>query len=237
MPKLFQSCLLIFIVAVSGCASLVKTSPTYETSIKQFKTIAVMPADIQVYKLSAGGTRELIDEWSNTSKKYFAEGLQKHLGGRFGLQIKYPDEDTLKKDIPVLWKENKGLYYAVSNSILMHAYPGPSVFPAKIKKFDYTFGPEIQPLSQALGADALLFIYGIDHEATMGWIFMSALEQGLFGVYYIVPCGMTMALVNGTTGDVEWYKTTPMGMEYSFKSQKHMDILAEWMTRDFIKTK
>lgn len=236
MRKVYLSCLIVFVLSVCGCSSLVKTSPTYEASIKQFKTVAVMPADIEVYKLSAGGMRELIDEWSNDSKKYFAAGLQKHLGSRFGLQIKYLDEDTLKKNNPDLWKGNKGLYYAVSHSILMHAYPGAGAFPAKIKKFDYTFGPEIQPLSQAVGADALLFVYGIDHEATMGWIFMSALEQGLFGVYYIVPCGMTMALVNGTTGDVEWYKTTPMGMEYSFKSQKHMDILAEWMTRDFIKT-
>ena len=237
MSPLRNAVLIFIIVCLCGCASLVKTSPTYHANIKHFKTIAVMPPDIEVYKLTAGGVRELMDEWSQVSQKYFQEGLQKHLASRFGVEIKFIKKDWLEENYPKIWRTNKALYYAVSNSALLHAYPGDSTFPAKAKKFDYTFGPEIQPLSQAVGADAILFIYGIDHEATAGWVLMSVLEQALLGVYTIVPSAMTLALVNGQTGDVEWYKISPPMVEYSFKSQKHMETLAEWMTRDFIMEK
>ena len=70
---------LIILPLVTGCASTLRTSPMYPSAIKQIKTIAVMPPNIEVYKLTAGGVRELIDEWSDESKKLIEKSLKIHL--------------------------------------------------------------------------------------------------------------------------------------------------------------
>ncbi len=228
------------VVLFSGCASLVKTSATYQEALKEMKIIAVMPPDVEVYKLTAGGMRELIDEWTQDSKDYIKEALQKHIGNRFGFEVKFVEEDWLKINHKSLWNNNRSLYSAVAQCALYHAYSGPAAFPAKLKNFDYTLGAEIQPLSQVLGADALLFVYGYDHEATAGrvalivWRVLLGAASGSM-VIPINPSAMFMGLVNGKTGNLEWFKATPAQVEYSFRSQKHMDILIEWITRDLVR--
>lgn len=201
-----------------------------------------MPADIEVYQLSAGGIKELIDEWSETAKRLTRESLQKHFAERYGFNIKFIEEDWLKENHKELWQVNKGLYQAVALSALLHAYPGPNTFPSKVKNFDYTLGKEIQTLAQACGADALLFIHGIDHEATAGrvalfwWNVLMGVATGVT-VLPTNPSFMAMGLVDSKSGDVEWFKVNSPDSEYSFRSPAHMDSLIEWMTRDFLRKK
>jgi hypothetical protein len=245
----------IFIIAImgsalflSGCATTFRTSPTYESSIKEIKTIAIMPPDVEVYKLTAGGVRELIDEWSTAAKKYFEDALVKYLGQRHDFQVKFISEDWLKDNYGDLWRQNRALYNAISLSALRHAYADASSaqmsepFPTKMEKFDYSMGKEIQDLARAVDADALLFLYGYDHEATTGrdlllaWNITMAVFTGVM-IIPTNPSAMTMGLINAKTGDLEWFNRTPPDMEYSFRSQKHIGAITEWLTRNFVMKK
>lgn len=234
--------LITIVFFISGCASYVKKSPTFDESIKKTKTIAVLPADIEVYQLTAGGVRELIDEWSSQSKALVRDALERFLGSRFGFEIKSIDEDWLKKNHKELWVANRSLYNAVSLSALLHAYPGPNTFPAKLKNFDYTLGHEVKKLSEVCHADALLFVHGIDHEATAGrvalfwWNLLMGAATGVT-ILPINPSFMTVGLVDADTGNLEWFKISPPDTEYSFRNKQHIDSLIEWMTRDFLRKK
>lgn len=201
-----------------------------------------MPADIKVYKLTAGGVRELIDEWSETSKKLTQDALQKHLSSRYGFKVKFISEDWLKGSYKECWESNQALYEAISTCALLHAYPGPNCFSSKLNYFDYTLGEEVAELTKICGADAILFVYGVDHEATVGrnilmiWNMFVGAATGVT-VIPLNPSIMTIGLVDGASGDVEWFKITPADTEYSFVNKGNIDTLIEWLTRDLISEK
>jgi len=162
---------------------MVRKSSDYDQTIKRIKTIAVMPPDVEVYKLTAGGVRELIDEWSDTAKGFIGDSLKEYLEGKYGFDIKFIEEDWLKENYKELWNDNRALYNAVSISAIMHAYPSENGFPTKKKNFDYTLGKDVGELAKACEADALLFAYGYDHEATVGRNILGTWNF-LLGVYF-----------------------------------------------------
>ncbi len=233
-PGLVVLLFLSFVFA--GCATTLKTSPTYPQVMGRTKTIAVMPPDIHVYQLTAGGVREEMDEWNQQAKEFIQEKLKMHLAERFGIQIKFIEEDWLKTHHRDLWQAHRGLFNAISMSALQHAYFGPDVFATKSKNFDYTFGAELSELAAVCGADALLFLYGFDYEATMGRKIMS-FWAAIGGVVLLNPSAMVMGLADGATGDVVWFKTSPLGTEYSFKNKENIGTLIEWLTRNLLKEK
>jgi len=227
---------LVLAVTAGGCATAFKTSPTYPQAIKEIRTIAVMPPDVDVYKVTAGGVVEKVDEWSAEAKGYIREALKTHLSQRHDFEIKFIEEDWLKANHKTLWQANRELYYAVSLSALYHAYDGVAQFPTKRKSFEYTLGKEVKELADAAGADALFFIYGLDHEDTAGRTAIKIFAALLTNTIIYSPSMMTMGLVNAKNGDLEWFVVSPAQTEYSFRSQKHINTLVEWETRHFTKT-
>ncbi|OGX23958.1 MAG: hypothetical protein A3D10_01695 [Omnitrophica WOR_2 bacterium RIFCSPHIGHO2_02_FULL_48_11] len=240
-----QAAFLIVIILgafLSGCTSTLRKAPGYDQTINRVKTIAVMPPDVEVYKLTAGNVRELMDEWSTQSKRFIKKSLETHLAERFGFNIKFVEEDWLKTNHKELWNTHRALYNAVAISALLHSYPGENIFQTKVKNFDYTLGPDVAELASVCGADAFLFIYGFDHEATAGrvalwwWNLVVGAATGVT-ILPTNPSALMLGLVDGKTGDVIWFKTSQPQTEYSFRTEKHMDKLIEWLTRDLINKK
>ena len=95
MRKIIVICLLAFLY---GCVSTLRTAPDFDQVLSNFKTIAVMPPDIEVYKITAGGVRELIDQWSDETKKFTIEALEEHLGQRYGYKVNFISEEWLKSN-------------------------------------------------------------------------------------------------------------------------------------------
>jgi hypothetical protein len=227
---------LLLAFTAGGCATAFKTSPTYPQAIKEIRTIAVLPPDVDVYKVTAGGVTEKIDEWSEEAKANIKEALKTHLSQRHDFEIKFIEEDWLKQNHKDVWTANRELYYVVSLSALIHAYTGPEQFPSKKKYFQYTLGEDLKSLAQAVEADAVFFIYGADYEDTGGRVAFKIFAAVLTGTVLYNPCMLTMGLVNGKTGDMEWFVVNPAQTEYNFRSKKHIDALVEWETRYLKKT-
>lgn len=228
---------LIFLLC--GCTSTLRKSSSFDFVFSRAKTVAVMPPDIEVYRLTAGGIRELIDEWSERSKKITQEALKKYLGERYGFEIIFISEDWLKENHKDNWVSNKALYNAVAMSSLLHAYPGPNVFRSKLLNFDYTLGKKVNELATICNADTILFVNGFDHEATAGRVALMVwnIMVGAFTGVTIIPLNpsfMSMGLVDGETGDLIWFKVSPSNSEYSFRNEGNINTLVEWMTRDLL---
>lgn len=238
--KKYISLVLVFFLC--GCTSMLKKSPDFDAAISKVKTIAIMPPDIDVFQLSAGGVQELMDEWSDQAKELTRQSLEKHLGSRYQFQIKFIDKDWIKTNHKGLWEKNRALYNAVSTSAMIHAYPGVNAFDYKVNNFDYTLGEEVGELAKVCEADALLFVRGFDNEATAGrtaLLVWDVLIGAATGVMIIPtnPSHMDMGLVDAATGNVEWFKISPPEAEYSFRNKGHVDTLVEWLTRDFLSKK
>ena len=81
-------------------------------------TIAIIPAKIEAYQVSAGGFREKNDEWFSQAKRNILSSTANELQKR-GLGVKVFTEDRLPADAGTNLKEIRALFETVNDSIIM----------------------------------------------------------------------------------------------------------------------
>lgn len=114
--------------------------------------VAIMPADIELFEVSAGGIFEPRAEWTAAAQTHVrnAYKLRKE---KMGLQVVDLDDDTSE---PVL--ELNRLHGAVTGAIANHHF-GMMALPTKEEKLDWSLGPDVSQVRDKTGADYALFTY------------------------------------------------------------------------------
>lgn len=166
------------------------------------KKILILPADVLVRELSAGGMLEKVPEWTKQSSENLTQAMAE-LGkssGKFviaDLPALTPEEQE-KIDQVISTFMTVGV--TAHNMLLM----GGDAWAHKRKEFDYTLGPGLAFLKQKTGADAAILMAGDDIVSTGGrkaaMIFAAAFGIGL-------PAGRSVALssvVDLETGNLLW---------------------------------
>jgi hypothetical protein len=200
-----------------------------------------MPADVKVYQISAGGVRELMDEWSVGAKRNTSLAVMSELTGKTGLSFKEfsPGNNPLLDEE---YQDVKPLFEAVARSILSHTYQPETQFSEKREKFDYTLGP-VQMLAQAAEADALLFVYGVDNVSTAGRVALQTIGMILAaaaGVVIVPQGGQTVliaALVDPGSGDVLWFDVRSSGGVHDLRKPESAGSLVSQLFSNFIGAK
>ncbi len=203
--------LLAAFALLSGCAATTpyRAHPQFEDRLRTGLTVALVPPDIRVYQLSAGDVRELMDEWSASSRRNVLAAVRKQMTGDRVLTFREFDLAT-SQAAREEFEDARTLFQAVALSATFHAYRPDTQFQTKIERFDYSLGP-LPALAEASEADALLFIQAVDHVSSAGRVARNV-ALALMGVaagVAIIPAGgvtaMTVALVDAHTGDVLWF--------------------------------
>ena len=210
-PKMLY--VLIGCLFLSACATSpasYRTNPQLNEKLKTTKRITVIPLEIEVCELSAGGIREKIDQWCAQAKNNVMTAIHNELNVKPLLFVKPFHEGMLSEDQRSNLDETRALFDVVVLSILTHTYGTPEQrFPDKIENFDYALGDEVGELSKEV--DALLLVRCLDIIPTTG---KKALETGklilgaLVGVAMPVNMGghlVSIALVDAKTGSIIWY--------------------------------
>lgn len=236
-----QKILLVILIVscCSGCGTIYRRSPRFDTALPTLKTIAVLPSDVKVYKLSAGGGSEEMDEWSLTAKTNIEASLKKFLGdgSKYKLALTFITEDWMKANQKDLWRRQKAMYEAVVLSVIRHTYSPVENFPQKIKNFDYTMGPDVGVLAQALGVDGFIFVNASDTQETAGHVATSFMRAIVLGYYEVHPSFFCISLVDGKTGELLWFNVSPGQQNYNFLNPKHIDSIVQWVAKEFISPK
>lgn len=162
--------------------------------------VVMMPTDIELFSISAGGVAEPKADWTDAATKHFKSALlekKKKLGvGTVELNDKDADE----------FSEINELHGAIARSIAAHHFgPGFLNLPTKEGKLDWSMGEAVQPIRQKTGADYALFTWIRDSyasaERVLTMIALAALGIGVGG-------GMQTgyaSLVDLNTGQVVWF--------------------------------
>lgn len=208
--KLIIHVILLFLIFLTACAPTYRIHPQFYKKIQSVKTVAIMPPNIKVYQLTAGGTTELMPEWTSEAQKSVLQAVEEEISSMdcFVCCKPFP---TITAQIATNYqglednlKESQDLYEAVNSSIITHTYI--EVFPEKVKNFDYSLGSEIQELAQIAEADALLFTWGVDYRATGGRKALGVLAAIVAGIRLSMGItSLSAALVDSTTGSILWY--------------------------------
>ena len=162
-------------------------------------TIALMPIDVELFSISAGGVHEPQAEWTAKANKNLKEAvLAKDLPGRGHFQewTGEADEDL---------SELNHLHGAVAQAITLHHF-GRWNLPSKHGLLDWSLGEEAGLIRKRLEADYALFIFMRDSYAGGAYVATSVV-MAAFGI--VRPGGGVQAgyasLVDLRTGKIMWF--------------------------------
>jgi hypothetical protein len=204
---------LLAIVLLGGCAANVNKIGPDLSLRKNCTSILLMPMDIELSALTAGGVLEPNAEWTANAKQFILDAINSKFATRniallskektAGVQLDAKEEKLRTQLIK--------LHEVVGRSILVHQYMEPLRLPNKNGKLDWTLGEKAGFLQEKFGADYALFVYLRDSYVTAGRVAMMFVAAA-FG--YSMPGGAQVgfaSLVDLNTGQVVWFNRLMRG--------------------------
>jgi hypothetical protein len=162
--------------------------------------VVIMPTDIELFSISAGGIPEPKADWTEAATRHFKAALieKKKSLGATALELSDRDADEVA--------EINTLHAAIARSVSLHHF-GPSYFhlPTKAGKLDWSLGETVRVIKDKTGADYALFSWIRDSYAS-GERVATMIVLALFGVG--VPGGSQVgyaSLVDLSTGQIVWF--------------------------------
>lgn len=167
--------------------------------------ILMMPPDVELYEMTAGGSLEMNAEWTRQGHDNLTAAIRQRLSAVSAQFVEYrpPEEESQAAD---RLNQLQKLHGAVGSTIRRYHLAQDSRLPTKKGAFDWTLGPDAQELGRYADADYALFVWVRDSYASPGRVVLQAAAALLLGAY--VPGGMQFghaSLVDLRTGQVVWF--------------------------------
>jgi hypothetical protein len=122
--------------------------------------VVVLPVDVQVIEVTAGGVEEEVPEWSAAASDNIARSVSAAIQADATLQeVGMP---SLAGESAEVVNEHMALYKLVIGTASSIGWQH------KIRHFDYGIGPGLAALQRKTGADAAVLVYGRDYVSTAG---------------------------------------------------------------------
>jgi len=232
--KIITWAILIFLL--SGCATTTSTQKIRPDLTLRAETskILLMPMDIQLSLLTAGGMLEPNAEWTMLAEKHVAKSIEKKFTENNIDILQHEKLQTLQTDLEFqkLNTQLIKLHKVVGLSILLHKYNSFQKLPNKEGKFDWSLGPQAQMLKERFGANYALFIYLRDSYCSAGRVAYIAAAAALG---YAAPGGQQTgfaSLVDLNTGEIVWFNRLirPAG---DLRTQEAADLSVDALLLDF----
>jgi hypothetical protein len=208
MHKILAATLALIVLACAGPvqAQSRNLAPGFESLPKGAK-VALMPTDIELFVISAGGVVEPKADWTEAASKHFRDALMQK-NQTLGLSaIELAQKDAEEAD------EINSLHGAIARAIAMHHF-GNLKLPTKDGQLDWSMGESVQPIKKATGADYALFSFVRDSYASderkAAMVAMAILTLGRAALTLGVQTGYA-SLVDLNTGRVVWFNQLARG--------------------------
>ena len=194
--------LLVLCLATRGAhsAESKNLAPGFQHLPKSAKVL-VVPTDIELFLVSAGGVPEPKADWTDSANRHFKAALsaKKSALGVTSIELSEKDADE--------FAEISTLHAAIARSIQAHHFgPGMLRLPTKEGKLDWSLGEPVKALKEKTGADYALFSWIRDSYASAERI-AATIVLAFVGIG-LHPGGMQQgyaSLVDLETGRVVWF--------------------------------
>lgn len=200
-----KSFFLIICLICIGCAATTgyKTNPA-PPNLPPNARVLLMPLDVQLFELTAGGLQEPKADWTESAAKHVQAALEDLLQLKQDTLVAYqppPDDPEKARFNEQLMK----LHEAVGQSITVHTYFSAYNLPTKKDTFDWSLGEGVKRFNERYDADCALFIFIRDSYATAGR--KAAMVFGALAGFYVAG-GLQMgfsSLVDLHNGNILWF--------------------------------
>jgi len=194
------------------------------TSLEKNANVVIMPVDVELFELSAGGVAEPKADWTSSAQQHMKSELArktKMLGLTGGHVLPDSEADEFAEEI--------GLQAAVARSInLHHAIGGMWALPSKNGQLDWNLGDAMKGIQTKTQARYGLFVWVRDSYASAARK-ATMVAMALFGVGLTGGSQVGYAsLVDLQTGQVLWFNRLARGsgdLRESAAAAETIDIL------------
>jgi hypothetical protein len=161
--------------------------------------LLILPADMELFSISAGGVVEPRADWTEAAQKNFAAAL---VAQRRQLGDQVTELDGAQADE---FAEITALHRAVADAIQLHHRGGWMELSTKNRALDWSLGDAVRPLKERTGADYALFTWVRDSYAS-GERKLAMLALAALGAISLGGEQVGYAsLVDLNTGRVVWF--------------------------------
>jgi hypothetical protein len=226
------SCLVFLLTAcATGPHALTHASLADSPEKRLPKVVVLVPPEIEVREISAGGVTEKFEEWSRTANDLAHKSLVKQVTNRNLFQLM--ELPQLPPDAMSALDEYTALYDVVAvNAFVVGRSRDPAWSHIRARP-DYTLGPGLARLAELAGAESALFVIGQDYISSSGrqaMVFLGA----LMGVALpLGPTFMTAGLVDLRTGDLLWFDFDLTVGQRDLRKPADMDAIMETLFKNF----
>lgn len=235
MPVRFLICAALAAFLVAGCAMPEKVglheSLQGEAPKPLPRRVLLLPPDVQVLEMSAGGVIERVPVWSDEAAATAAKVLRAAAARRGSFEL--VDIPALAADKREQLEQHVALYDLVGGAALAFGRSNDPAWAHKKKAFDYTLGPGLAFLAEQTGTQAAVVVTGADLVSTgeRKALFVVGLLLGVgipLGASYV-----TMGVVDLETGSVLWATDDFQGGARDLRDPKDVAETLERMLTDF----
>lgn len=214
MPRPHPISLVLPTLALLLCAC--STLPNYRSEsvdaerLERLRRVVVVPPEIQMFEVSAGGVPERVKGWSEQAAGAVRASLRQTLL-RYGLElVDLPPLDAKDQE---LMERHLAMFRRIGEAIAFVQDSHDSVWTTRRNQLEFTVGDGLAALGRRLDADGFLFVDGVDFISTTGRRLIFALSTLAFGLP-VVPLGtayLQAGVLEAQSGDVLWF-----GRDYRF---------------------
>ena len=162
--KILALCYLV--LALIGCAQTPVRHKTAHQETREAVSVVLMPIDIELSSLTAGGVKEVRADWTETANDLLSDALERQLADKSDRLIEYVPPDgplTLQQHQQIM-----KLHSTIGETIYTYSLAPALTPPTRKGDFEWSLGKDVTSLRETSGADYGLFIYIRDSYATAG---------------------------------------------------------------------
>ena len=189
---------------LAACAQTSANRADGVSSLPASSKIVLMPLDIELGLLNAGGIVEPRADWTEAARGHLNTALAELLNDT-NTKLVVNDGVDPYAGLGDTGVQLIKLHGAVGKSILVHQYVPPFKLPSRPEGFDWTLGPETRRLKEQFAADYALFVFMRDSYSSSGRAAVVAigilLGAGIQGGHQL---GFA-SLVDLNSGQIVWF--------------------------------
>lgn len=192
------------LATLAGCTTMVRQHPEFEARRGEIRRVGVMPTEVTVVRDVLKGQDERLRELECSIAEDMSRAVAAELGSH-GLEARrIVADERLLVEFPDLRFELTQLQESYDEE-LAEAYAGPEIGKAAAMSYEASIGPQVNPVADVVGADALMFTRVEGYKRSGGHVAKDVVIAGLTG-YAVADEQLVLqgCLVDGVTGDVLW---------------------------------
>lgn len=232
---------LLALVMLASCAGPAKNASVHKsiadkTEKPMPRKILLLPPDIRVHEVSAGGVVEKVDDWTASANAHAMKAVREIGSSRKIFEL---------RDAPALSDADKGtldqhlaLYELVAASADFSRSGPFAPWRERAQNFDYSLGPGLKELCERSDMDAALIIIGSDYISSAGrkaQMALGVLAAALMGVAVIPQGGISfvsVGVLDMHSGDLLWYSTN-RGPQNDLRQEEQVRAILERLFQEY----